>query len=52
MSDSYTVIVYSSAGTRLSYSDDVLSLGCTRAVNGIDIFNLTYLTTANSVAVS
>ena len=49
MSVSYTVIAYSSAGTRLSYSDDVLSLDCTRAVNGIDIFNLTYLTTANSV---
>ena len=49
MSVSYTVIAYSSVGTRLSYSDDVLSLDCTRAVNGIDIFNLTYLTTANSV---
>ena len=49
MSVTYTVIAYSSAGTRLSYSDDVLSLDCTRAVNGIDIFNLTYLTTANSV---
>ena len=49
MSVTYTVIAYSSAGTRLAYSDDVLSLDCTRAVNGIDIFNLTYLTTANSV---
>jgi hypothetical protein len=49
MTVSYTVIAYSSAGTRLAYSDDVLSLDCTRAVNGIDIFNLTYLTTANSV---
>ena len=49
MSVSYTLIIYDSAGTRLAYSDDMLEIGVNRVVNGIDLINVSYLTSANAV---